>query len=242
MWIKTLFIIGFCLFAAGCDKKKEKGDSTFASLAVANSTAAALNLDENKFTPTILGLKLIDVRIMQELDSTQHPAPVIWYNPECGTASTTSTDVGDKEYEYTQSPGCDVTKITNYFDFARPTAEVNAELNSQPNKVYPETYKYVSISWCEGTMLADSIEFQADGMDSPAYAPTGGCGQLSAEAVPPIIISEGETVTISLDYSIKGLVSDQGSGASCWVSEDTLTKRCISLPTFTPTVTKGSSI
>ena len=236
---RVLIAISCFVFLLGCERETKKGDSTLAKLAVVNSTGPGLNLDPQTFTPTVFGLKLIDVRIMQELDSTQHPAPIIWYNPECGTATTSATEVDGKEYEYTQSPGCDVKNITKYFDFARPTAEVNVELNSQPNKIYPEDYKYVSITWCAGEIPNDSIEYQADGMSEPAYAPPGGCGQLSTEAVPPITITEGETVTISLDYSIEGLITDQGSGASCWVSEDGETKRCVSLPQFKPSVTKG---
>ena len=230
----------FCVACLiNCDKKKDKGAATFAQLAVDNQTTTELKLDAGRYTPTVLGLRMIDVRILQELDSTQHPAPIIWYNPECGTATASTTEVGGKEYDYTQSPGCDITKLSTYFDFARPTAEVNAEINSQPNKVYPATYKYVSISWCAGEMVDNNIEYQAEGMDQVAYAGTGGCGQISAEAVPPLEIAEGETVKIALNYSIEGLVSDQGT-SSCWTSTDGVTKRCISLPEFNPTASKVS--
>ncbi len=237
--LQQSFMIMTCFtFAFACGDKKKNGAATYAKLAVAHSTAADLNLTGDSFTPSVLGLKLIDVRIMQELDSTQHPAPVIWYNPECGTAETTGTEAGGKQYEYTQSPGCDLEKITEFFDFARTTDEVNADLNSQPNKVYPETYKYVSISWCAGETPSDNIEFQADGMSSPAYVGTTSCGQRSAEAVPPIVIAEGETVTISLSYSIEGIVKDQGSGVGCWTSEDEATTRCLDLPEFKPSASK----
>lgn len=237
MMYRVVPALALAFFVTACDKEKDKGTATFAKLAVANSTAAALTEDGATFTPTVLGLQLIDVRIMQELDSTQHPAPIIWYNPECGSATTTNTEVDGKTYEYTQSPGCDLSKITTYFDFARPTADVNAELNSQPNKVYPETYKFVSITWCAGETPTDNVKFQADGMTEPAFVGSGGCGQISSEAVPPLVIAEGETITISLDYSIEGIVGPTGNG--CWTSTDGATVRCINVPQFSPSATKG---
>jgi hypothetical protein len=214
---------------------EDKGESTYAKFAVENASTAALNA-MGTYTPTVFGVKMIDVRIMTELDSTQNPAPVIWYNPECGSESTTSTEVDGKLFEYTQSPGCDITKVTKYFDFSRPTATVNAEINSQPNKVYPATYKYVSIGFCEGS-TTDNVVFQADGMSESATGTSGSCGVKSAEAVPPIEIKEGETLTISLKYSIDGIVSDSGSGI-CWTSDDGATKRCLNMPTFEPSAAK----
>jgi len=222
---------------SACDKKKDKGEGTYAKLSVANSTTAALTATSGTFTPSVLGLQLIDVRIMQELDTTEHPAPIIWYNPECGSATTSSTEIDGKEYEYTQSPGCDLSKLTTYFDFARSTDEVNEELNSQPNLVYPETYKYVSISWCAGETVTDNVKFQADGMDEPAYVGSGGCGTMSAEAVPPLEVGEGDSITIALDYSIDGIVN-ASSGNGCWTSDDGTIKRCITLPAFKPSVRK----
>lgn len=228
-------IVLAALAFAACEKKKEEGDSTYAQLAVANSSTLRLT-QAGTYTPSVFEVKLIDVRIMQELDSTKHPAPVIWYNSECGTSSTTETEVDGKTYEYTQSPGCDIDKITNYFDFARPTEEVNAELNSQPNKVYPETYKFVSMAWCESASPTDNVRFQADGMSEPLAGGSGGCGTISAEAVPPLEIGEGDTVTISLDYSIDGMISDQ-SGEFCYEEGDV--KRCFNMPKFVPSVVKN---
>src|SRR5262249_39903003 len=144
-----------------------------------------------------------------------------------------------KLYEYTQSPGCDLTKVTKYFDFARPSAEVNAELNSQPNKVYPHTYKFVSISWCEGA-ATNNVQFQAEGMSEPYATSTGGCGSTSAEAVPPISIGEGESVTISLSYSIDGIVSGSGGGNICWTDpDDSTVSRCLTMPVMTPSASKS---
>jgi len=232
-------IIAFaCLtFLSACDKKKEDGDSTYAKLSVDHAAASGLVQADGTYTPTVLGLQLIGVRIMTELDSTQSPAPVIWYNPECGSATTTETEIDGKIYEYTQSPGCDLSKLQSYFDFARPSAEVNAELNSQPNKVYPHTYKYVSISWCAGETVTDNIQFQADGMTEPAFVGSGGCGSMSAEAVPPIDIGEGDSITVSLNYSIEGIVSE-GTGNACVTMDDGVTMRCITLPQFKPSATK----
>lgn len=232
-----LLLLGL-LNACGEKEKDKKGDSTYAKLAVANATIAGLSTEPNTFTPTVLGLQLVDVRIMTELDTKNNPAPVIWYNPECGTATTTETEIDGKLFEYTQSPGCDLSKLTTYFDFARPTAQVNSELNSQPNKVYPATYKYVSISWCAGETVTDNVKFQADGMSEPAFVGSGSCGTMSAEAVPALVVSEGETVTISLDYSISGIVNDS-SGTACWTNTDGSVKRCITLPAFKPSATKG---
>lgn len=88
-------------------------------------------------------------------------------------------------------------------------------------------------------MPDDGIEFQADGMTEPGYVSTGSCGQLSSEAVPPINVTEGETVTISLDYSIEGIVTEDCNSTSCVDVGSSGTKRCISLPQFKPSATKG---
>lgn len=232
-----LGVIAAAVVVSACGKdEKKKGNSTYANLAVANSTNLHLTTAENKFTPTLLEMKLIDVRVLQELDTTKHPAPIIWYNPECGTATSSETEVDGKTYEYTQSPGCDITKITKYFDFARTSTEVNAELNSQPNKVYPAAYKYVTVTWCAGDIPSDNVRFQASGMSAPHAISSGSCGTISAEAVPPLTIAEGESVTISLNYSIADSVSSEGS-SGCWTSGSV--KRCLTLPTMTPTITKN---
>jgi hypothetical protein len=140
-------------------------------------------------------------------------------------------------FEYTQSPGCDLSKVSTFFDFARPTEEVNEEINSQPNKVYPATYKYVSIGFCEGSSV-DNVQFQADPMTEPLAGSSGSCGVLSAEANPPLTIAEGESMVISLKYSITGMISSD-SGDFCWTSDDSATKRCFNMPDFEATAAKA---
>src|SRR6185436_15117013 len=82
---------------------------------------------------TSLRVKLIAAYLAEDVDPvTQNNVgrtSMIWLNPEC------EDDIG----------GCNVAgiaqpagpRVTTYFDLARPTAEVNAELNSQDMPIEP---------------------------------------------------------------------------------------------------------
>jgi hypothetical protein len=68
----------------------------------------------------------------------------IWINPNCPTETDESGAV-----RVSNNGNCDTSKITDYFEFARPTAEVNAELNAQQLKIPADTYKYAKVQICE---------------------------------------------------------------------------------------------
>ena len=46
------------------------------------------------------------------------------------------------------APGCTSADDCPFFNFARPSSEVNAELNSQARDVTPGSYRYVRITFC----------------------------------------------------------------------------------------------
>jgi hypothetical protein len=75
-------------------------------------------------------------------------------------------------------------RVTKYFDLARPTAEVNAELNSQDATLEPATYRYARVELCKsygGQTQADipTRMWQGPGMDAEQPFVSGDCGRTS---------------------------------------------------------------
>jgi hypothetical protein len=256
--MKAILIAGLSIFslAAACSKKDENkdGNSGMAKLALANSAADSAGLTDfftnqeaTTYTPSHLGVKILGVRLTQELDNTNLVSPVIWANPACKTRTTETTvdgDDGDINYGYTTMDGdCNDAMVTDYFELARSSALVNAELNSQALKVLPATYKYVTIDFCAGGAKTNNLSFLADGMTDPTQVKMGTCGINSVEANPPIVIADGEAVVVALAYSLADTVYDygegMGKGTNCYFSEDGSVRRCVNFPPLQPTFSKA---
>jgi hypothetical protein len=192
--------------------------SATARLELANQTAATA-----RRTAAVLGdgtslrLKLIAAYLAEDVDPvTQNnigKSAMIWLNPEC------SDDIS----------GCNVAgmalppgpRITQYFDLARPSAEVNAELNSQDAAIEPSTYRYARVELCKsygGQTQADipTLMWQGPGMDSEQSFVSGDCGRTSLPFDPPLVIAAGDAVTISLGYDLAAAVVDGEPHAGAW--------------------------
>jgi hypothetical protein len=175
-----------------------------ARLELANHTAtppahaAALLADG-----TSLRLKLIAAYLAEDIDPVTQdnlgPSAMIWLNPECN---------GDLS-------GCNVAgmalpagpRVTQYFDLARPTAEVNAELNSQDAALAPGTYRYARIELCKaygGQTQADipTLMWKGPGLAAEQPFVSGDCGRTSLPFDPPLVVAAGDAVTISLGYDL----------------------------------------
>jgi hypothetical protein len=175
-----------------------------ARLELANKTAtlpahaAALLADG-----TSLRIKLLAAYLAEDIDPVTQdnlgPSAMIWLNPECN---------GD-------TSGCNVAgmtlpvgpRVTQYFDLARPTAEVNAELNSQAAALAPGTYRYARVELCKaygGQTQAEipTLMWKGPGMAAEQPFVSGDCGRTSLPFDPPLVIADGDAVTISLGYDL----------------------------------------
>lgn len=249
------------LIMAGCGKKdddKKLGNSGVAKLQLANATGTNLTESYNSFTPTIYGMKLVSVSLMAKLDSEDGSnfGAIIWAAPGCPTQKFTSpagsTGTGEPDetqYEYYGMEGCPDNAVKDYFDFARSSAAVNAELNSQGLQVLPHTYKYVKLEFCSGPTpnQSEPLTFKTADMNEAFFGTPGSicAGALSEKANPPIVIAPGESVTVSLDYDLNGVIVDTNNppdysdGVTCWENEAKTVKRCAKIPAFKPSFTKG---
>ena len=162
----------------------------------------------------------------------------IWINSECPV--TVSEDDGKS------STSCSDEVVTKYFDFARNTAEVNAELNSQGLSVLAGTYNYVRIEFCTGGAKSNNVQFQTDSMDEPYQTKIGACGVTSVKADPPVTIPEDGSVKITLTYDLSSAIYGTDSNSSfgmgggandiCWKHSDGEKIRCYNPPQFTPSI------
>ena len=158
-----------------------------------------------------------------------------------------------------ESPHCAAPGNCDYFEFARPTAAVNADLNSQSLPVSAGTYRYVRIEFCEGGPAGPNVRWQADGMASPHEFTLGECGVTSTKFDPPLVLGSGDSVSVALGYDLStasivgnvtpdspatmpALTAPDGHGVGhldCAANVDPTKKTCFDPPIFSPSAAKG---
>lgn len=243
--IPLLMILAHGLIA--CSKKTKDGTPGYAKLEMANSTALTLSNQECSsipgdssgtiptgcWTPSVYGMKMIRVDISADKEgSLNSPAGNIWANAACPVrTSKFEMGTGDdqKTIEYDVVDDCTDDMISTYFEFARASADVNADLNSQDHKIPPGTYNYVQMSFCIGGAKTKNLQFQTDGMTEPYQLATNSCGTVSEPLAAPVVIGEGESATVSLAYDLTEIIYQSGGYKDptyCYVSSDEATVRC----------------
>lgn len=169
----------------------------------------------------------------------------------------TQENVGDVGMIW-QSPHCSASGECDYFELARPTAEVLADLGSQDLPIRPGTYQYARIEFCQGGPQGPNVEWQADGMSASHAFTLGMCGVTSAKLPQPLVVAAGDHVTVSLGYDLAGstavgavtpespattpaLTAPDGHGIGyndCAPDTDTTKKTCFDVPSFQPSASK----
>jgi hypothetical protein len=232
------------------------------TLALTACGSATARLEMSNQTPTArssvladgtsLRLKIIAVYLAQDVDpmtmNNIGDAANIWLNPECN---------GDTE-------GCNVAgfanpagpRITKYFDLARSSTEVNADLESEDLPVDPGSYKYARVDLCkavggETEATVPTMMWAGPGMASELPFTSGDCGRTSLPFDPPLSLAAGDAVTVDLGYDLsKAIVSGApapstqyelvGSDHFYRACEDTsdTSRVCMDFPDFAPTATK----
>jgi hypothetical protein len=210
---------------------------------------------------TSLRLKLIAVYLAEDVDPVSMnnigTTEMIWLNPQCQGAID----------------GCNVDgfalpaggpRITDYFDLARPSAEVNADLNAQQMAVSPGTYRYARVELCKaygGQTLptVPTMMWRGPGMTAEQPFTSGDCGRTSLPFSPPLQLGAGDAVEVTLGYdlgraivagaptpasegcpSIVGYVPP-GGAPHCFracVDVSATSRACMDFPDFAPTAAK----
>lgn len=157
---------------------------------------------------SVLKLKLIAAYLAEDVDpvtmNNVGGTEMIWLNPQC------ADDIS----------GCNVSgfvepaggpRITDYFDLARPSAEVNAELNSQGLAISPGSYKYARVEMCKAfggeTVPSDpTLMWRGPGMTAEQPFASGDCGRTSLAFDPPLVLATGDSVMVTLGYDLDAAI------------------------------------
>ena len=199
-----LIYLSLSLALSGC-----MGSAT-ARLELANQTASSAARSSAILADgTSLRLKVISVSLAEDVDTATMnnigQVVNIWLNPECHGDNNGCNVAG-----FAQPPG---PRITQYFDLSRPTAEVNAELNSQDATITPATYRYARLDLCKalgGQNQADvpTLMWRGPGMNAEQAFVSGDCGRTSLPFNPPLDLAAGDAVTVSLGYDLAAAIVD----------------------------------
>lgn len=221
--VKLILTSTALIFAIGCGKKDdETAKYGKVKIKLANSTSAFNKLAAA--APSELKVKLKSIIIVEDKDgatadsgwngNNRGNAFKVWANPTCST-STTGSD-GTTYGEIKSDAECNTAGIT-YFDLNRSSDAVNTDLNSQSVAVPAGSYNYITmgflgdqqgpnntyknVSWAHSSTSTSTQEYASIRTEFSAKFPT------------TLTIAEGQTVTVTLDYSLASAVTTGLAGA-----------------------------
>lgn len=253
--ILTTGLTSLLLLATGCSQgrataslamRNATGSGTASRLAAAAGPSAPMAGDATFVAFSRLDLKLVAVYLAEDVDpQTQDnigQTAMIYLNPECagdisgcGPAST---------YAH---------QVTTFFDFAQPSAAVNAALNAQQNAIEPATYRYARMEFCKyGPGEEPNLRWQVPGMSAPATGLFNTCGVTSQPFATPLTLKDGDTVVVELAYDLSqaAMVGTAGGSPATLVDaagvphffmtcvEEAGHRACLQVPEFVPAVAR----
>jgi len=226
--------------------------SASAQFELANTTSAARIAPHVLDDGTSLRLKIIAVYLAEDVDPTTMDnigqTEMIWINPQCnGDISGCNVD------GFTEPAGG--PRITDYFDLARPTEVVNAELNSQAMTVSTGSYKYARLELCkayggQNQATQPTMMWRGPGMTADRPFTSGDCGRTSLAFDPPLELGAGDSVAVTLGYDlgssvVSGAPGNGGfeiAGTDHWFRDcadiDDTHRACMDFPDFAPSAAK----
>lgn len=253
------------VLATGACGKKDKEKSGRVQVGFSNSTSSALALDgmpsnstgttsnENGTYPTYAattyGMKIVQIYLNEDVAedgwSNKGTNAYIWINPACETQTEE-----DGSIKVANNGQCDTKKITTYFNLARPTAEVNADLNAQQIPVPSLTYRYIRMELCDQNNSDNNVQIASTsgGLSTATELRTNACVIVPAKIDPPLAVSADAAVTINLAYDLSKALVDYnydsktntstggGAGTSCALADDGQALRCLNEIVYAPTV------
>lgn len=212
-----------------------------------SSSPAALLADG-----TSLRLKMIAVYLAEDVDPVSFDnvgqTAMIWIHPQC------DGDISGCNVSGMELPA-NGPRVTEYFDLARPTEEVNAELSSSPADVPAGSYRFVRVELCKGLggqTVADEPTMMWKGAGMPAELPfvSGDCARTSLPFDPPLELAAGDSVAVELGYDLNRaiVVAPAIQAQQCTRSDDgewrcfracaeagSGMRACMDFPDFAPT-------
>lgn len=242
--VKTLAITMLAMlpWVGSCAKKKDD-EMGSAQVAFSNGTALSLTTTPDGSTGTVtdhgstvqaypattFGAKLVQIYLVSDVmdDGQTNSGGVayIWINPACGTVTQDNGSI-----TMANSGACDTTAITDYFEFARSTDAVNADLNSQKIPIPTGTYKYIRVQICDNSKAEDNMRIASTtgGLTTAKTVRTGNCVVPPAKIDPPLVIEKDQAVSISLKYDLSQALVDYlyDIDAGTYKSQDTVPKYC----------------
>lgn len=258
-------LLSVAVIVTGACGKKEKDKTGKVQVGFSNSTTSPLALDgmpvnstgtetnENGSYPTYAattyGMKIVQIYLNEDVAedgwSNKGTNAYIWINPVCETQTEE-----DGSIKVANNGQCDTKKITTYFNLARPTAEVNADLNAQQIPVPAQTYRYIRMELCDQNNSDKNVQVASTsgGLTTPTELRTNACVIVPAKIDPPLDVGDGASVTISLAYDLSKALVDYNydsktntsiggtAGTSCALADDGQAVRCLGEVVYTPTV------
>ena len=233
-----------CLLAAFSSCAKNDGGT--ATLRFSNSVAGFALMPELQqialkplavmaAAPTEFKMMLIAAYVTEDINPTTGnnigQTAMFYLNPDCADDimhCDISAGTAEDGAPYSQI-------VTSYFDFAQPSATVNAALNAQARAINPGTYKYARLEFCKvNTGLTKNIKWN-DGTVGEQMFQRNQCTVNSSAFATPISVTTGTALTITLtyDYSTAITTGSTASGDNC-VNQGMSNGVCFTLPTFVP--------
>jgi hypothetical protein len=222
------------------------GGGGTASLQVANRTlptgatlragdglaAAAASVTE----PTVFGVKLVAAYLARDVDPvTQNNigmTEMIYLNPQCGE------DISHCDIMAGPAPdGGSITHIvTDYFDFARATSEVNLALNAQERTIQEGTFRYLRLEFCKNGTGTPNVEWSTP--ETGLVQVQGQGCVVNAAIDPPVVVVKGDSITITVAYDLANSIQTNadprpGTGSRSCVASGA-DQICFTVPTFVP--------
>lgn len=199
-----------------------------------NGRDGALKQGLNERAPTTFGMKLLAVYLAEDVDPlTQNNigrTEMIYLNPVCGE------NIGTCELGPGTNPHDGVAYqafVTDFFDFAASSAEVNAAIAAQQRAVTPGSYRFTRMEFCKDNPgHVANVRWAVDD-GAPREFVYGGCGVTSAPLANPLEVTGQDSVVVTLSYDLAQSVSDMDSTGRV-TGFDCNGVSCLTMPTFVP--------
>ncbi|MBU6374936.1 MAG: hypothetical protein KGQ59_02965 [Bdellovibrionales bacterium] len=238
--MKVLRLISFCALALSLSACGGKATAKlqFSKASSSPQLKETSPLERGLTAAHSFKMKFIAAYLSEDINPTTQnntgKTSMFWLNSEC------SDDIKSCTTDPTSNGGKDEDGVSwrhtimSFFDFSN-VPNVNTTLNSQGREIDTGTYKYVRLEFCkwQGTEnpTYNNIKWTAvDGGTEYSFSQPS-CG-VTAEISPPMEVAAGESVTITLNYSLENTLQSGTGPSNCAGGT------CFSLPTFTPSVTK----
>jgi hypothetical protein len=157
----------------------------------------ALTLAGAGRTPAVFGIRLVAAYVAGDEDEQMNNVGEvgrIWTNPVC------DPDL----YKCGIGPGAGANRVTEYFDLALPTDEVNARLNAQGNSIKPGSYRLLRLDLAgpQGAHDGD-VPNMRYGMAGATPVEVRRDNVYVVKLDPPLELADGDGVTLSLGYDVR---------------------------------------